>query len=228
MYPAGCLGQMLHVAGIVQGHELLIGIHIRAIALSPLRLPVDLLRQRRVVACRLQHTYLVLYLHHDDHLALRVTRLDMLHQRREGLQIGLQHVVAEARCYLQGLTIGGHRPRESLRVLFEPTRRITRHRVLPHAEPQEHHVQLLAPRHIDGAVDEGEVESSLLRFHQFPVGRHEHRVQSQRPHPRHHRLDVSRRCGSRVTQFSSQNGEIHHGRCPLGSKGQRAPDGHKR
>ena len=96
VYLASSLGQMLHIAGIAQRHKLLVGIFIRAISFCPPFFIICLFCQWRVVACRLQHTYLVLYLHHDDHLALWVALLDVAHECRECLQVGLQHVVAKA------------------------------------------------------------------------------------------------------------------------------------
>ena len=131
----GNLGQMLHIAGIAQRHKLLVGIFVRAVTLRPTFLFICLLSQWRMVACRFQHTNLILYLHHDDHLALWVALTDMLHQCRERFQIGLQHIVAEARGNLHLLPLGSHRPWEPLRVLLEPCWRIARHRVLPRAEP---------------------------------------------------------------------------------------------
>ena len=93
------------------GHELLVGIVVGAEYFGPCALLLDVQRleqrlrhllaigflgKRGVVACRLQHAYLVLYLHHDDHLSLRVFRGDVLHQCGECFQVGLQHIVAEA------------------------------------------------------------------------------------------------------------------------------------
>ena len=199
---------MLHVAGIAQRHELLVGIVISAIALCPLLFLVCLLSQWRVVACRLQHTDLVLYLHHDDHLTLRVFLADMSHECRKGLQIGLQHIVAETRGNLHLFSLGGHRPREPLRVLLEPTRRIARHRVLPRAKPKEHHVQLLTSRHVDSTVNECEVELPLYRFDELPVSWHKYRIQSQCPHPWQHFIDIFYRRRSRVAQLSAKNGII--------------------
>ena len=105
---------MLHIAGIAQRHKLLVGILIRAVSLCPSFFLIGLLCQWRVVACRLQHTYLILYLHHDDHLALRVFLADMPHECREGIEVCLQHIVAEARRDLHLLPVGSHRPGEPL------------------------------------------------------------------------------------------------------------------
>ena len=193
MDAAGGFSQMLHIAGITQRHKLLVGILIRSITFRPSFFIICLLRQRRMVTCRFQHTDFVFYLHHDDHLALWVTLLDMPQERRKSFQVSLRHIVAEARGNLHLLSLGGHRPWEPLRILLKPPRCIARHRVLPCTEPEEHHLQLLPSRHVDGTVDKCEVELPLCWFHQFPIGWHEHRVQSQRPHPGHHLVDVFHR-----------------------------------
>ncbi len=77
--------QVLDILGIVQRHELLVGIGISTVALSPTLFYVHLLRQRRVVARILQHAYFVFYLHHGHCSDALVLRGQMLHEAGKGL-----------------------------------------------------------------------------------------------------------------------------------------------
>ena len=192
-----CLRQVFHVAGIVPGHEFLVGIVVGAKHLCPCafflavqrfeqcwrhKLSIGFLSQRRVVASRFQHANLVLNLHHHNHLALWVLLSDVLHQGGESLQVGLQHVVAETGGNLQWLALRRHRSWEAFHIAFEPRWCIARHRIFPYAEPERHDFQSLLPGYINGAVYECEVPVSLHRLHQFPINGNQHRVQPQRFH----------------------------------------------
>ena len=96
---AGGLCQMLHILGIVIGHEFLVGVFVGAEDVSPCPSLVDLekfqevgrhglsvgfLCQWRMVAGTFQHPDLILYLHHDDGASALVLVSQMLHQGSKG------------------------------------------------------------------------------------------------------------------------------------------------
>ena len=157
--------------------------------------------QRGVVAGILQHTYLILHLNHWHHVTACLA--DMLHQRPESLIVCLEYILREATGYLQRLALLRPRPWESFGVLLKPQGRIARHGVLPCAKPQEHHLQLQVPCLLDGAVDEGVVELTFCRLKKFPVGRYQHRVETQRLHAGHHLIDILHTRRRRVAQFAT-------------------------
>ena len=86
-----------------------------------------------MVAGRLQHTNLVLYLYHADHVAARLA--DVLHKGTEGAVVSLEHLFRETTGNLQGLPGFRSGSRKTLGVLLEPQRSIARHTVLPRSEP---------------------------------------------------------------------------------------------
>ena len=73
------------------------------------------------------------------------------------------------------------------------------------AKPKEHHVQMLLSRHIDGTVDERKIKLPLSRLHQFPIGWHKQRIQTQRLHSWHHLVDIFHRRRRRVAQLATED-----------------------
>ena len=95
---AGGACQLLHIAGVVAGHEALFGIGVAVGSLAVVAPGPE--GQGGVVAGALQHAHLILYLHHHHGAGVAVLLLQVLHQGGEGLQVGLQHIGAEGTGYL--------------------------------------------------------------------------------------------------------------------------------
>ena len=85
-------------------------------------LPINLFCQWRVVACRLQHTYLILYLQHRYHILS--SRSDVFHQRLKGTIVGTEHFFCEATGNLQWFAVLRAGSWKTLRVFLKPQRRI--------------------------------------------------------------------------------------------------------
>ena len=131
----------------------------------------------RIVASHLYHANLVLHLHHDNRLLLSIMVAQMLHHAAEGALVGLQHVFAERRGFLNGFPFGSMGTGETLHVALEPFRGIAAHRVFPGTEPQQHHFQFVVPCLCQDGVERTHVEFPFLWFHQFPRQRNEHGVE---------------------------------------------------
>lgn len=180
-------GHLLHVSGIVVSLESLIDKPLVSLVdvqlvepLAPFALCKGFLGHWRMVAGTLEHSYLVLYLHHDDGMLLTINIGDMAEQGSESLPVGIEDVSRKGRSYLQRLAGGCHSTWEPPRILLQPQRCIAAHGVFPRAEPQEYDFQIVLPSHINSLVDEREIKPALSGFRKVPLRRHEHRVEPLR------------------------------------------------
>ena len=107
----------------------------------------------RIVTRHLNHTNLILYLHHNDRLLLGIMIAQMLHDTTEGTLVCLQHILAERRSLLYRFAFGCMSSRESLQVTLEPLGRIATHRVLPCAKPQQYDFQFVEPCLVQDGVE---------------------------------------------------------------------------
>ena len=93
------------------------------------RSSVGAVRRRRAVPRIAQHPHFVLHLDHQHRMLRSIHLADVLHQRAEGLCVGVACLVAEGAQQLQrpgqgnGLAIIDLNPREPLIVLLHPVRR---------------------------------------------------------------------------------------------------------
>ena len=205
-------GHLLHVSGIVVSLESLIDKPLVSLVdvqlvepLAPFALCKGFLGQRRMVAGTLEHSYLVLYLHHDDGMLLTVNIGDMAEQGGESLPVGIEDVSRKGRSYLQRLAGGCHSTWESPRILLQPQRRIAAHGVLPRTEPQEDDFQIVPPCQIDSLVDKREIELTLSGFRKVPLRRHEHCIESFAAHAWQNAIDIGLARCRRITQFARKH-----------------------
>ncbi len=227
------LRQLLHIHRVMPCHENLVAVSIRAEHLRPRsavgvvafrqlgvqRLAVllkiigqlsghngvvSLRCQWRVIACRLQHSYLILHLCHYHHLAVGVLLRHMVHQFTKRFAVGRHHLWCECRRYLQLFATRCDCTWKALRVALEPLRGVAAHGVLPCAKPQYDDLQPLLSRRVHHFVDEGEVECTLLWLKQFPIDGHQHGVQSQTTHARQYLAHVIDARRGTVAQFATQ------------------------
>ena len=170
---------------------------------------VSRIGQGRVVAVlpRLRRqSDLVLHLNHDDRV-LRVHLLDMPHQGRKSVSVGVPVGVAEGAEHFDAPTPGDLDAREALEVLLDPVGRIAGPTVLPACEPQKRQTQVVAARIADDAVRHTEVELPFLGFDLRPGNAGQDGVEfglGEHGPFRLHVLDAGRAV---VTQFSAQHQE---------------------
>ena len=89
----------------------------------------------RIVTRHLYHTNLILHLHHDDRLLLSIMTAQMFHDAAEGTPVGLQHILAQRRCFLNWFSFWGMGTGEALHVTLEPLWCIATHGVFPCTKP---------------------------------------------------------------------------------------------
>ena len=135
-------------------------------------------RIRRIVARHLNHTDLILHLHHDHRLLMSIMITQIRHHMTEGTLVGLQHILTQRRSLLNGFPLRSMGTRESLHVTLKPLWRIAAHRVFPSPKPQQHHLQLVAPCFAQDHVERPHVELPLLGLNQLPRHGNEHGVKT--------------------------------------------------
>ena len=97
--------------------------------------------------------------------------------------------------------------REALEILLHPVGRVAGETVLPACEPQEHQMQVVAPRIPDDAVQHAEVELPFLRFDLVPGNARQDGVEFGLDEPGPYRLHVLEAGGAAVVQFPGQSQE---------------------
>src|ERR1051325_8187315 len=96
---------------------------------------------------------------------------DMTHERGKRARVGIACGAAERRQPFGAAAVEKLDTREPLRVQLYPSRHITRIRILPAPEPEQHETHLALARSADEAIDQSKVELAFFRLEEFPVNR---------------------------------------------------------
>ena len=133
--------------------------------------------------------------------------LDVPHQGRKGVRIGVAVGIAEGAEHFDALTARDLGAREALEILLEPVGRVAGRTVLPGGEPQKHEVQVVTPRIPDDAIRHSEVELAFLGFDLGPGNARQDGVEFGVDKPGPERRHVLAAGGAVVAQFSGQRQE---------------------
>ncbi len=171
------------------------------------RLAENFVGHRGPVAGVADQTDFILQLDHDGRAAGRIAFLNVPHEGREGLRIGVPVGGAQRGQNLDGLAARELSARETVLVRHDPGRGEVGEPVLPTPEPEPRDVHLVGSRVPDDVVGESEIELTLFGLDPGPGHRSQDRIE---PHLRQMRprfLHVLGTGGGGVHQLAGQGQE---------------------